>query len=121
MPHRLAAAVLGGLLVLGVTGCEIDPGQAPVDASAKDFCTSWARLAGADVTTSSDDMNDYVKEFAHYGTPRGIPTAARNGFEYVVDPDRDFSSGADFAALQTRGDLIGQDAVALKTYADQIC
>lgn len=115
-------SALAGALLLGVAGCgAIDPTQAPVDASAGDFCKAYQRLAAADQTTSSGDMSDYLNEFARFGTPRGIPTAARNGFEYVIDTDHKFANGAEFAALATRSDPAGLDAAALKVYAEQIC
>lgn len=109
-------------LLLGAVGCgAIDPKQSPVDADAADFCKAYARLAGADQQTSSDDMHDYIQELARFGTPRGIPTAARNAFEYVIDSENDLTDGAAFAALPARTDLVGQDAAALRTYVAQVC
>lgn len=118
----IVAVVAAGALMFGAVGCgAIDPGQAPVDAEAKDFCKAYARLANADATTSPDKLEDYLNEFAHFGTPRGIPTAARNGFEYLIDPDHAFANGAAFAALAAQQDATGQDVAALKSYAEQIC
>lgn len=119
-PGLITAAVIA--VMFAAVGCgAIDPRQAPVDADAKNFCKAYGRLAKADATTSADDLKDYLNEFAHFGTPRGIPTAARNGFEYVIDPDHAFANGAAFAALATQQDAAGQDAAALKSYAEQIC
>lgn len=117
-----AVAVVAGALLFGTVGCgDIDPRQAPVNAEAKDFCKAYARLAKADAGTSAKDMKNYLNELAHFGTPRGIPTAARNGFEYVIEPSHAFRNGADFAALAAQQDPAGQDVAALKSYADQIC
>jgi hypothetical protein len=102
-------------------GCGLDPSHAPVDAKKDDFCSAYVRLARADAHTSSSDMSDYLNEFARFGTPRGIPTAARNGFEYVIDPDHAFANGREFGELALRTDAVGQDAAALKSYAEQTC
>lgn len=121
-PITAAAIFAAGALLFGAVGCgAIDPRQAPVDADVNDFCKSYARLAGADAATSAKDMENYLNELAHFGTPRGIPTAARNGFEYVIDADHAFTDGAQFAALASQPDAAGQDAAALKAYAGQVC
>lgn len=110
------------VVMVAAAGCgSIDPRESPVDAEAGDFCKAYDRLAAATVSTSADDVEDYLQELARFGTPRGIPTAARNGFEYVIDPDRAFADGAEFTALATQVDAVGQDAAALKLYAEQIC
>ncbi|MCX6394985.1 MAG: hypothetical protein NTV23_00685 [Propionibacteriales bacterium] len=117
--------VLAALMMLGAgagAGCgSVDPTRSPVDGEAPSFCRAYARLAAADAGTSQDDLDDYRRELAYVGTPRGVPTAARRGFEYVIDSDHTFADGAAFAALAQRQDPIGQDALALKVYAQQIC
>ena len=106
-----------------VAGCGpgLDPGRAPVNAKRADFCRSWTRLAKVTARTSADDLGDYLNELARFGTPRGIPTAARNGFEYVIDPDHAFSGGAAFANLATSTTAAGQDLAALQLYARGLC
>lgn len=117
-----ASAALVATVMTLVAGCgSIDPKQAPVDATAGDFCKAYARLTAADASTGRGDVEDYLKELARFGTPRGIPTAARNGFEYVIASDRRFANGAEFNALAAQQDAVGQDAAALKLYVEQIC
>jgi hypothetical protein len=122
LSRRIAVATLAAALAASaLAGCGLDPSHAPVDAKKKDFCAAYSRLAKADGQTSSGAMKDYLNELARYGTPRGIPTAARNGFEYVIDPDHSFADGAAFHQLATGSTGPGQDAAALKDYVGQVC
>lgn len=108
------------LAVAGACG-ELDPAKAPVDAKKDDFCGAWVRLVDAKSSVTGDDLEDYLNELARYGTPRGIPTAARNGYEYLIDPDRSFGTAGQVLAVATRTDAAGQDVAALKLYATQTC
>ncbi|MFL6155461.1 MAG: hypothetical protein ACJ72D_05210 [Marmoricola sp.] len=122
--HRsatLACLALALAFAVALAGCGIDPSRAPVDARKTDFCAAYARVAKADGTTTADEMTDYLNELAHFGTPRGIPTAARNGFEYVINPDHAFPNGNAFQQLAAESTGPGQDAAALKDYVSQIC
>lgn len=119
MTRQRALIALAALVAATAVGCGFDPGQAPVDAKKEDFCSAWNRLDKADGGTSSGEMDDYLSEFARFGTPRGIPTAARNGYEYVID--QDLTSGASFDALAQQSDGAGQDVAALVEYATEQC
>lgn len=120
-----ASALVLGLalgLALGAAGCGgIDPTRSPAEATGPEFCKAYQRVANAEPTTSASDMEDYLYELARFGTPPGIPTAARAGFEYIIDTDHPFANGAQFTALRAGTDVIGQNAAALHQYADQIC
>ncbi|MET3961834.1 hypothetical protein ABIE44_001768 [Marmoricola sp. OAE513] len=110
------------LLAITVAACGgIDPGRAPLNAKTDDFCAAYSRVAKATASTSSDKLEDYLNELARFGTPRGIPTAARNGFEYVIDPDHKFSDGGQLNDLAAQTSAAGQDAAALKAYARTTC
>ena len=108
-------------LTVAVAGCGFDPREAPVDAATKDFCGAYARVAGAGTGASAGDLAAYLEELAHFGTPPGIPSSARKGFEYVIDPAHAFASAQQFTALASQKDTAGLDAAALKAYYTQVC
>lgn len=110
------------MAALALVGCgELDPARAPVDAAKDDFCGAWVRVADADPAVAGDDLDDYLRELARYGTPRGIPTAARNGYEYLIDPERSFANAAAVLAVAQQTDAAGEDVAALALYAEQTC
>ena len=79
----MRGALLGAGVVLmaGVlTGCG---GDAPDNASEKDFCDAFQKLG-----ESGDDFDkskDAFKDLEDTGTPDDMPDDARDGFELIID------------------------------------
>jgi hypothetical protein len=117
----LSSTVLSLVLAVVVSGCGFDPRHAPADAKPADFCSAWARLATAGASTSAQQMTDYLNELARFGTPQGIPTTARRGFEYVIDPAHAFGNGQQFQFLANQQTPSGLELAALQQYAQPLC
>lgn len=70
-----------GSLVMATTLAGCGGSGIPTDASAKDFCSAGEKFSNAtkfsDGVTAAEKLHDT-------GTPKGIPPAARDGFELVV-------------------------------------
>jgi hypothetical protein len=64
----------------------------PADASVKDFCKAGGTFAEATRFTEGVEAADRLHDT---GTPKGIPSAARSGFELVVEVVGDAEDQAD--------------------------
>lgn len=86
----LAAAGAGALLALALTACG---GDAPTDASTRDFCDAVqdifetnSEVQGDEPTEDEwEEIQDAYDDLGEVGTPDDIGDSERNGFEVVVD------------------------------------
>lgn len=97
-PKALVAAGALVLAACGGTGSSADAGGggSPTDASKASFCRTFDQLR-ADATPQ-----DAAAELAEVGTPSGIDSGARHGFEVLVDHLRqlpDDAKDADLTAM----------------------
>ena len=78
----MRGALVGAGLVLMASvlaGC----GDAPEDASKKDFCDAFEKLGKSG--NDFDKSKDAFKDLEDTGTPDDIPADARKGFELILD------------------------------------
>jgi hypothetical protein len=120
------AKTLAGALVLagGITACgggSSDAGGsgAPTNASKTSFCKTFTTL-GADTTPK-----EAADKLAEIGTPRGIDSGARHGFEVLIDHLRalpDDAKDSDLTGM-AKGLKAGDqtDVVAFLTYYTDEC
>jgi len=120
----LAAAgmlvLTGGLAACGNSSSGSDAGSsaAPTDASKASFCATFTEL-GADVTPK-----EAADKLGSVGTPSGIDSGARHGFEVLLDHLRrlpDNAKEADLTAMARGLKASDQaDVVSfLKYYGDE--
>lgn len=139
------------VLLVGALGCGCSGPSftdSPIDASTEEFCLTYAKQATEveeEVRTSlngpdqempsGDDLaeiwHNWAKEMSAVGTPTGISSDARSGFERALeeaaamDPDDvDPESVEDFDPSESWDDLSSQEfkAVrALNTYVSDTC
>jgi hypothetical protein len=108
----VACAIVGAV----TAGCG---GGIPKDASVKDFCTAGQTFAAAN---QFDAGVKAAKRLHDTGTPKGIPSDARNGFELVV---RLITDSKDQTELERRYKVLTQnqkDSVqSLDSYITKTC
>ena len=76
--RRFATALGSALVVTALGGCG---GGIPADASVAEFCKAGETFARANAFDAGVEAADRLQ---HTGTPKGIPSDARDGFELVV-------------------------------------
>lgn len=129
------------LLVGAVTSACGGGGGAPTGASESDFCDTQSSLIEDllpdDLTNpevpSNEEMaeavTDWGAELEEVGTPEGIPEAARQGFEAVIEQAQDIDA-ADFSIenleeLQQGGEdasaEVQEQAAAFSEYVTETC
>jgi hypothetical protein len=111
-PGRRPVPVLLAVLLAGsLTAC----GGAPADADAQSFCEVATRLGDEEGEASPE----LAADLEAVGTPAGIPTQAREGFEIQVDLLAEADDGAPDASALGDGEL---DRLAqFGDYVDQTC
>ena len=62
----------------------VDAGSSPTDASAKDFCTTYAAIVNSGESDLATEKAAVTK-LAQVGTPKDMPADARKGYELLVD------------------------------------
>lgn len=146
---RMTAWTCAVVLVGLTSGCGgSDFSEAPTSAATDDFCLTWAKQAldvGEVIRSSlegpegqppsgdaiADVWHAWAEEMAAVGTPEGIPSDARTGFENALDEatnmdpdDADLQSSKSQDLSDGWDDLSSDEFNAvrsLNTYVDDTC
>lgn len=111
---RVVTVLLGATFAVGLAGCQ----DIPKSASVKDFCGAGEKFSAS--STFKQGVAS-AKKLAEVGTPKGIPSAARDGFVQLIDRVLDAKDGQDFIKrskklnAEERANLKALDAYIKKT------
>jgi len=115
--RRIGTWLGAAVLATTVAGC--GGGGIPTDASVKDFCKAGQTFAAAN---KFDAGVKAAKNLHDTGTPKGIPTQARSGFELVV---KLITESKDQTDLERRYKVLSerqkQSVGSLDTYINKTC
>lgn len=122
-----ALLVTGVLVAATTTGCGGGGSSAPTNASEKEFCTAFVSVFAGTMSdpdsVTGQDIRDWGKELEKVGTPKGISSEERDGFEVFVDVMKDIKSDAKLSDIEDPdvSDKEDKQATAFLEYASTTC